>query len=70
MSSILAGPDTSGLPYITGADSSDECLDKGLNCSIDPATGACTECRRPEGMDSEIPNASRWRARSKEVSSE
>lgn len=49
------------LPYITGADSSDQCLDAGLNCSIDPLTGRCTECNRPEGMDDEIEHPERWR---------
>lgn len=32
------------LPYPTRGESSEQCLDAGLNCSIDPATGRCTEC--------------------------
>lgn len=36
------------LPRITRGESSQECLDAGLNCSIDPASGACTECGTAE----------------------
>jgi hypothetical protein len=32
------------LPYLTDGPSSKECTDAGLTCSIDPATGKCTEC--------------------------
>jgi hypothetical protein len=32
------------LPYLTDGASSKECTDAGLTCSIDPATGKCTEC--------------------------
>lgn len=32
------------LPYLTDGSSSKECTDAGLTCSIDPATGKCTEC--------------------------
>lgn len=38
------------LPYITRGESSTECLDDGLVCSIDPATGECTECGTPEDV--------------------
>lgn len=32
------------LPYLTSGQSSEQCLDDGLVCSIDPLTGKCTEC--------------------------
>lgn len=32
------------LPYTTKGPSSEDCLDAGLVCSIDPLIGACTEC--------------------------
>lgn len=42
-------------PYITRGASSDECLDQGLVCSIDPHTGRCTECG-----ELEFPAAYHW----------
>ncbi|MCK0441054.1 hypothetical protein MUG78_16770 [Gordonia alkaliphila] len=38
------------LPYLTSGESSSECLDSGLVCSIDPRTGKCTECGKPEDL--------------------
>ncbi|QGJ95002.1 hypothetical protein KHQ86_gp158 [Gordonia phage Stormageddon] len=32
------------LPHLTEGESSRQCLDAGLVCSIDPRTGKCTEC--------------------------
>lgn len=36
--------DRSTLPHLTDGQSSQACLDAGLVCSIDTATGRCTEC--------------------------
>lgn len=40
--------ETADLPRLTSGESSEQCLDAGLVCSISPRNGLCTECNKPE----------------------
>jgi hypothetical protein len=45
---LSTGDETSDLPRLTSGESSEQCLDAGLVCSINPRNGLCTECNKPE----------------------